>query len=288
MDLDLVVIDLDETLLRSNKSYDRERFAKIKQGLVDRGCLLMIATGNSYHKVVDYFDQEEGKDMYFATDNGNYIVHNDQPIHVAQVDPTIIQPALAYITSQPGYYPMITDGSITYFRQEKPSVMQQFWQYNNNAEIIDQFSELPADFAVTKIAIYTEQNLEESKAMAQELGQRFPTSTVVTSGEGWIDLIAQDGGKGSAVQFLEEQGQINPDKVMAFGDSLNDLSMMERVAYSIAMGNADPDLAAACRYQIGSNEDQAVLDILERYLTEGELDFLAEYRHGKGATDGQA
>ncbi|MGY4104737.1 HAD family hydrolase [Ignavigranum ruoffiae] len=286
MDLDLVVIDLDETLLRSNKTYDRDRFARIKQGLSDRGCLLMIATGNSYHKVVDYFDQDEGRDIYFATDNGNYIVQNGQPIHVAKVDPNIIQPALAYITSQPGYYPMITDGTITYFRQEKPSVMKQFWQYNNNAETIDQFADLPADFAVTKIAIHTEHNLAESKTMAQELGRRFPTSTVVTSGEGWIDLISQHGGKGSAVQFLENKRQIQPAKAMAFGDSLNDLSMMERVAYSMAMGNADPDLLAACRYQIASNEEQAVLDILERYLREGNLDFLTAYQHSKGVNHG--
>ncbi len=29
------------------------------------------------------------------------------------------------------------------------------------------------------------------------------------------------------------------------------------------MGNADPDLLAICRYQIGDNESQAVIDILE-------------------------
>ncbi len=38
---------------------------------------------------------------------------------------------------------------------------------------------------------------------------------------------------------------------MAFGDSLNDQTfMMEVVDYSLAMGNADPDLLAICRYQI--------------------------------------
>ena len=54
--------------------------------------------------------------------------------------------------------------------------------------------------------------------------------------------------------------------------------MMEVVDYSLAMGNADPDLLAICRYQIGDNESQAVIDILEALVADSSAAFLAQYR----------
>ena len=78
MTVKLIVIDLDETLLRKDKSYDVERFNHALQTLKDRDVLVCIATGNSYHKIIDYFSQEDQKDLYFACDNGNFIVKNDE------------------------------------------------------------------------------------------------------------------------------------------------------------------------------------------------------------------
>ena len=73
---------------------------------------------------------------------------------------------------------------------------------------------------------------------------------------------------------------------MAFGDSLNDMSMMQAVGYSIAMENADPELKRHCRYQVGSNEEQSVLSTIERYLSEGDLDFMQEYELNPEVTHG--
>ena len=44
------------------------------------------------------------------------------------------------------------------------------------------------------------------------------------------------------------------------------------------MGNADPDLVAFCQYQIGTNEEQAVLDVLEQLTSETNLAFMQQYK----------
>ena len=44
------------------------------------------------------------------------------------------------------------------------------------------------------------------------------------------------------------------------------------------MENADKDLVMQCRYQIGNNNDQAVVQLMEDYQQTGSLDFMQKYR----------
>ena len=45
---------------------------------------------------------------------------------------------------------------------------------------------------------------------------------------------------------------------MAIGDNMNDVSMLERVGYSVAMDNAAPEVKAIAKYQTDSNEQSGV------------------------------
>ena len=107
---------------------------------------------------------------------------------------------------------------------------------------------------------------------------RFPNLTAVTSGGGWLDFYHRDGGKGSAIHALQEKYQITHKETMVFGDSLNDASMVQYANYSIVMGNGDEELKKISNYEIGTNEDQAVLEILELLLKERNLSFLNQYK----------
>ena len=69
MSLKLIGIDMDDTLLRSNKTYDEDRFRKVYEKLKQRG-LVVIASGNSYPRLDEYFSHMNHEDLYFAGDNG--------------------------------------------------------------------------------------------------------------------------------------------------------------------------------------------------------------------------
>lgn len=53
---------------------------------------------------------------------------------------------------------------------------------------------------------------------------------------------------------------------MAFGDGINDLSMIQKAGIGIAMGNAAPEVLAAAKYHTGSNEQAGVAAEIEKYL----------------------
>lgn len=279
MSIKLVAIDLDETLLRQDKTYDRDRFQVVLEKLEDAGILMFIVTGNTYSKVGDYFNTRNKQKVYFGSDNGNYLIKSgvvEREIGFSQEE---TRQVLEYLDSLPaGIYPILSNGSEMFFRAGEDEVFETIKQYNPGLQYIDSFSSLPAHTKAMKLANLMTVDLSESKRIADAIYEKFPFANAVTSGGGWMDVYHRDGGKGKAVQFLQEKYGILQSDTMCFGDSLNDYSMMQVSDYSIAMGNADPQLTEICNYQIGHNNDQSVLEVLEEMIRNKTLDFLERYR----------
>lgn len=273
----LVVIDLDETLLRTDKTFDRDRFKAIVQKLQQDNSIVCIATGNSYHKIPDYFDEEDRRDVYFACDNGNYIIKNDEVLHRAGLKYETFNDIVDFVDEFEGFHPVVSTGVKAYFRMASGKEYDHVLKYNNHVEIIDSFRELPQDSLATKIAIYGPEGLGRNKIMVRIISEKYEEAEAVTSGDLWLDIYVEGGGKGSAIEFLQEKYEIAKTETIAFGDSLNDQSMMSAAKYGVAMGNADHDLILSASYKIGNNNDQAVIDVLENYLRDGNFDFMDQY-----------
>lgn len=77
-----------------------------------------------------------------------------------------------------------------------------------------------------------------------------------------IDITPAGVGKGSAVGILAAALGLSLDEVAVFGDSENDLSMLEAVPNSVAVANATPEVAETARWHIGSAFDHAMDDAL--------------------------
>ncbi|MGG3448958.1 HAD family hydrolase [Domibacillus aminovorans] len=93
---------------------------------------------------------------------------------------------------------------------------------------------------------------------------------VSSSGNENLEVTNELAQKGLALEaFLSSKG-LSMNDALAVGDNYNDLSMLERVKYSYAMGNAHENIKRACRFETaGNNENgvaQAIEDALERSM----------------------
>lgn len=276
--LKLIAIDLDETLLRRDKTYEVARFNQVLKELRSQSVLVAIVTGNSYDKVKDYFEASIRPFLYFACDNGNYLVQNEVTLKKIGIPYERFIEIIDFIDEFKGYYPALCLGDATYERESKGVGHEILAQFNPRVQRVDSFRELPEDSLVTKIAILSQDDLDRNKALVRIINERYEDVTAVTSAENWVDIYNCQGGKGSAIRFLKERYQLKAEDCLAMGDSLNDESMMKEVHYSVAMENADKDLVMQCRYQIGNNNDQAVVQLMEDYQQTGSLDFMQKYR----------
>ena len=50
---------------------------------------------------------------------------------------------------------------------------------------------------------------------------------MVTSGNLWVDFIAPNANKGTALKDLAEYMHIRPEEIIAFGDQYNDTEMLQ-------------------------------------------------------------
>lgn len=277
MTVRLIVIDLDETLLKKDKTYDVERFNHVLSELKKRGVIVCIATGNSYHKIIDYFSLEDQHDLYFACDNGNFIIKNGEKLGANKVASQTLYDISEFMDEFEGYNIAVNTGHHAYFRESEGPAFDYISKYNNVLLHVDSFEDIPEGEQATKLAIFSTHSLDRNKTMVRIIKERYEDVTAVTSGDGWLDIYSADGGKGSAVRKLQEKYQITAEESMAFGDSLNDESMMDEVKYSMAMGNCDRDLLLSTKYQIGTNEEQAVISVLEELVQSDSEDFLDKY-----------
>lgn len=92
----------------------------------------------------------------------------------------------------------------------------------------------------------------------------------VSSGHGDIDLLVPEINKASSLATLSTRWGIAPADMAAFGDSGNDIEMLQYVGRGYAMANANPKVKAVADAIIGSNDADGVLDQIEQLLDENE------------------
>lgn len=277
MELKLIGIDMDDTLLRENKTYDEERFKKVYKELKEQGITTVIASGNSYPRLDEYFSHMNHEDLYFAGDNGNYIVKKEEVLHKAVVDYPEIWEVAKKLSEMDNISSIYCDGVHSYSTGINKEYEDYILSYYGNLQIVDSLDEIKMD-EIVKIANHSPASLKEIKENAEKITEKFTSFDAVSSGGGWFDIFDVNGGKGSAIQALQEKYNVKPEETMVFGDSQNDASMVEHAKYSVALSNADDKLKEISNYEIGSNEEQAVLDILEKISETDSLDFMDEFQ----------
>lgn len=70
--------------------------------------------------------------------------------------------------------------------------------------------------------------------------------------------------KGIALSEFQNRYGITPGETMAFGDNLNDASMLLRADLSYAIGNARKEIKSMTRFVADTNLNDGVLQILRR------------------------
>ena len=269
---------MDATLLRDDKTFDKAYFLELVDALKTRGDRVCIASGNTVAKLKRYFDEQERRHLIFAGSNGNDVQEGETVLRQTPLSSTTTQAIMDYLATLNGYYGLIGTPKGGYTVTQDSEALAYFRKYNPSVKVIASVNEIPEDEVVLQIAIMSKQSLAENKQVVAELNERFSEARAVTSGDKWLDIFSIYGGKGAAVDYLLKHYGYDSMDSLAFGDSLNDQTMMEVVEYSIAMGNADPDLVKVCHYQIGTNEQQAVIHVLAEIVEDASLSFMKKYK----------
>ena len=89
---------------------------------------------------------------------------------------------------------------------------------------------------------------------------------MAVSGKCWIDVTNPGVTKGKAVERLSRLLDIPSGAMMAFGDTYNDIEMLEAVGYGFLMENGSPELRSRLPYLATPNTEYGVARVLQQVL----------------------
>ena len=125
---------------------------------------------------------------------------------------------------------------------------------------------------VQKVMLFA-RDAADLPAIRAALAARFPALVLTQSTPNNVEINHPLAHKGEAMRRLAEALGFGLEDCMAFGDGLNDLTMVRDAGLGVAMANAAPEVLAAAKFVAPSNDEDGVAVALERFVlgTKGDL-----------------
>lgn len=121
---------------------------------------------------------------------------------------------------------------------------------------------------VQKVQFFT-RDLALRRELLSTLGTRFPGLSVSSSMPQNVEINQENANKGQAVLALAKHLGLSPENTMAFGDGLNDMTMIRAAGMGIAMKNGCDTLRRAADYITCENDLDGVAEAIERFCLNG-------------------
>lgn len=248
----IIALDLDGTLLNSNKELTPGNFAALQKA-ADAGIEIVPTTGRFYGGMPEVIRKMPFV-HYVITINGAavYDVRKQQDIAKAEIPMQKAVEIMEYFDTLPVIYDCYMDnwGWMTRAMWEKAE------EFAPNAHYMKMIKELRTPVPelktrlketghdVQKIQFFV-QDMKLHGELLQSLPMQFPTTAVSTSVSNNIEINDRHANKGEAIGKLAAYLGFDISETMSFGDGLNDLSMIKAAGIGVAMANACSEVLAA-------------------------------------------
>lgn len=257
----LIAIDLDGSLLNDSKELP-EDFWKVADQLFKKEIVVVIASGRPFHNISTVFEKVKDR-LYFACDNGSYVVHGYEEILVSKLDRIALQNFIEISRSIKDLYPVLCGKNLAYVENNEDVFMPQVLQYYQECKIVNDLTTV--DDTIVKLSLCDLAGAEtNSYPHYKQFEKNFK---VAVAGEIWLDITNMEGSKGNAIEAIQSRLNISPEETLVFGDYLNDLDMIQNAGFSYAMKNAHPGILKAAKYITDLDNNQGgVTDTIKKLL----------------------
>ena len=274
MPIKMIATDMDGTLLDPRGELDLPRLTAVLDQLEERDIKFVIATGNEIQRMrLLLGDLTERMTLIVA--NGARIFEKNEMLLGTFWQPDLIADTLAYFQGQEREVHLVVTSTKGGFVQDgtdflmisKIMTEEMAVHFYKRMNFVPNLQDHPFE-EVLKMSVMVDE------AQAEEITRQINTAfagrlSAVTSGYGAIDIIQEGLHKAWGLRQLMDRWQIKSKEIMAFGDSENDLEMLELADFSYAMENGDEKIKRIASRLAPANSEAGVLQVIEQYLEKG-------------------
>lgn len=274
MEIKLIAIDLDGTLLNSEKRLSENNREALKL-CIQKGIWIVPCTGRTVDGIPTEIKEIPGI-RYAITTNGAVIedMKEKTAIDTRMLSCELALELLRFVDPYHVMYdPYIDRRGITearfYERLSDYSLSAQMQDMvRNTRDICPNIIEFvrQANKPVEKINLFFG-DMEERAKLRAELEKRndiLVTSSIPNN----LEINATDATKGDAIVRLASYLGIHEKHTMGIGDGENDFTMILKAGVGVAMKNGTKELLEAADYVTGTNDEDGVASAIRRLVLE--------------------
>jgi len=261
-----IAIDLDGTLLNSRTELTG-RTRRALERCLEHGIPVIVATSRPARIFNRIFPQDLARRCSYVLMNGALAVGNP-PLsgNYRQALPQELLNGILDCARRLDASVRITIEIDGYeFGTNMPTDAATLWQRNSATPDMVLTIEEASKRQPCKVALGGADVVGLAECLAGEFGDSL---SVVTNklDRPILMVTTPDATKPAALRKLLEPHGISLSEVLAFGDDLPDLEMLQACGTSVAMANAFPEVKAACAYHTAGNDEDGVAQVLEVML----------------------
>jgi Cof subfamily protein (haloacid dehalogenase superfamily) len=262
----LIAIDMDGTLLKSDKTISNENFAAI-QNAKKAGVKIVLATGrplNGIKKYLNYLDLISEED--YAVVYGGAVVQNTKNEEFLSNNPlTMSDWNYLFSLSQElniNIHVLTAHECITPKYNEYSNIEASM---NGIPIIVDNPSTMKENIELIKIMFVDAPEVvsEVIEKLPKEIYDKY---TIVRSSPYFLEFLNLAANKGLGIEALANRLNIKQEEVICIGDAGNDIHMVEYAGLGVAMENAFPELKEVANYITLSNENHGVAHVINKFI----------------------
>lgn len=263
----LVAIDIDGTLLNDNKELTKETKRAINVA-TKLGVKVVITTGRIIQSVKELIEELglEGEEEYVIANNGCTIYNTKDYSLVYEKslkDKNLKEVYKKYKRKETVIEVHTLNGILT---EDISEHEHQINRYPDMEVLQKDFQkDKIEDQKLVKILVKgDERYIEElTKVVPRELHEKY---AVVRSLDHLLEFMYKGSSKAKGLEVLGEILGIKREEIIAIGDGINDLEMIEYAGLGVAMGNAKEEVKKAANFITKSNEENGVAYTIEKFI----------------------
>lgn len=262
----LIAADMDHTLLTEAGELP-PKFDEYVDRLEEKGVIFAIASGRPMYTLLEIFADRKDT-LTIISDNGGAIWHKGKMIYKSLMEPAVYQEMIRFVEEE-------TDGASVLCGMERAYALEAYLPYETffreflrKMDFVKEMRSL--DVEANKFTVFfpkKDAKQQFSAVFESRYGNDF---SVTVGGDEWVDIMNAGIHKGAAMQWLGKTLGIQTDEMMAFGDTYNDIEMLQTVKYSYVMENAALEMRRYGNFVAPSNEEYGVLQVIEKEVLSDE------------------
>lgn len=244
--------DVDGTLYNSKKQLPASAKDAIFKAR-ENGHEIAIATGRAPFMIRELL--EELQIDTYVTFNGQYVVYKGKVIYTNQIANDRLTEILRFGATR--NHPFV-------FLNEREMIATKA----GYREIEESLATLHYPYPLIDANYYLQTPVYQTLLFANEqeqatYEQQFPDVSFVRWHRYSCDMLPKGGSKALGIKKLIDHIGFNMKDVIAFGDGLNDVEMLQEVGFGVAMGNGHEEAKKAASIVAGHVDENGLYEIME-------------------------